>query len=365
VKSVERLPLTNEELKDLSDIGKFNTTKGKQGWILKGRAVEEMGLSGMELSGATMEDVGLAAVDLSGAQIRSSRFTRVDFGGTDLSGTEIEDAHFGDCAFVGVRAEGTVFRRCVFSGCRGERMSTARAVFENCTFDTFSGKLIEYDEATLKRTGFKNSSLAHSTFYGTALEGVDFINCKLEMVSFSEILGKNLRFAGGSISETGFDNATYEGIAFEQCMITDTTLKAMKISELRVARCNSMDMLRFVRCNMKGVTVSECLESGELTFRESQVTDLRLKKNTLDSLNVEETEVAGESILDDLGVKYCSLSGSEFDGALIRRMTVGELLLLENASFRNVRLKGVGYGKGIEIRAGGVKYVDSDEFPAR
>src|SRR4030042_453342 len=75
---MEHLPLTDEEKRDLADITKFNATKGKGGWVLKNRNVEEMNLTGIELHGAMLENVLLVDVDFSAAKINSSKLIQAE-----------------------------------------------------------------------------------------------------------------------------------------------------------------------------------------------------------------------------------------------------------------------------------------------
>jgi len=357
-----RSALTPEEKEALGDVEEFNRTHGQANWRLKDRIVAEMSLDGIRIADARVENVQFDHVRMSRSTIGSTVFEGTDFDLVDLENAVIEGCRFSRCTFSGGGAKGARFADCEFSACKVRRFNMENVVLEACKFEDFEGDALPFTGAQLTGTTFSQSKLEDCTFYNTKINDVRFDSSAVNKAIFSGMNVEALTFTGGEVTESSFDDGHLYDVTFEDNAVSRLTLAALEGSNLFWKSCEVVDLLAFIECKCRQVTLTDCKTIHELTSDESSLTDLVITGGVMKRPDLSNSTIAGQSEIRGVTIESGDFSLSGINGLQIEDTVVQKRLVLDGTAFVGLRLQKVELAPGCEVRSQNVTYEDSDRF---
>jgi len=167
------------------------------------------------------------------------------FSGDGLDGQHHVDSRFLHCSFPDATLKFATFRRCRFVGCDFSSVSYDGTGFSDCSFPEsklsdlnlfhvgftdcdFSGAVLRncvFQRLTAdKRSPAKKFDLSSCVFEGTDLSGTVFFLCDLSGVNFRRATLERATFDRCVLKKADFVGAAMDGIRFIDCKIEKTIL---------------------------------------------------------------------------------------------------------------------------------------------
>lgn len=357
-----QVPITDQEKHDLEDIAKFNQRYAKGGYQLSDRLVTNLNLSGLRLEKSAFTNVRFEGIDVSGAMVLEAKFDNVDFSGCDLSHGTFENVQFNQCDFTGLRAGKARFEKCLFLQCHGTNMDYSSSTFTNCKFDQFTGANARLAQAALRETAFLNCKLLKFNFFETELVGFSITGCQTSETTFSGIVRGSVRFDGGAIVETGFDNASFMDLSFQRVSVTNVSISHVQLSLLTLVQCPVVQSLRFTDSTLEKTSFDGCPNMIEPAFYRSTIRNLCVTNSTAVWCRLVASNLEGDNSFRATQLEGLDFSRSRISNLLIADSKVLDVVLAENTTFNNVKMRGTVCAPALKVRDTGATYVGSDRF---
>lgn len=166
---------------------------------------------------------GLAQA-LGGANIDSCKFINSELAGLILKGNNIRRSDFSHSNLKKCKCSGTNFERDIFITCDFSKSEFLRSGIKNCDF---SG-------ANLTEVVFKWSHLQNIKLYGATLQGTAFRTCQLSTITFDGQI-TDCSFENCDFAQVEFKEAIICNTFFKNCKLNRAKFIACKCDKLSYA----------------------------------------------------------------------------------------------------------------------------------
>ena len=135
-----------------------------------------------------------------------------------------EDKAFEGLDYAEKTVTGKEFQSCTFKKCDFSNSNFAGNKFVDCVFDGCNLSMMHLQNSFLNNVEFYNCKILGVNFSEcqNLLFSVKFENCILDYASFMSKKMPNTRFIKSSLKETTFSQAILTGSTFEQCELSGT-----------------------------------------------------------------------------------------------------------------------------------------------
>lgn len=185
-------------LKDLKD--KFSASN------IKDSKFHNSDLSGLTLKANSIKNSDFSNSNLRASKIQSSLLSKNTFSNCILIDSEIVKSEINDCNFNGANFSGAEFLKCNF-----QKNTIENTVWENTSFkDTaisnivFNGTIENstIENCSFKAVKFQNATILNTFFkHNRKFNKVEFIDCKVDKMSYAFLKSNGARLEGISIIE--------------------------------------------------------------------------------------------------------------------------------------------------------------------
>lgn len=185
-------------LKDLKD--KFSSSN------IKNCKFVNSDLSGLTLKGNAIADCNFSHSDIRNGKIYASEIIKTTFYQTSLIDAEVQQSEIKNCNFDNSNLSGAEFINSNF-----QKNSIKNAVFKHTSFKnigfaeiTFSGDIEDcsFENCSFKSVKFQNATILNSFFkHNRKLNKVEFINCKVDKLTFAFLKSNGAKIEGITIIE--------------------------------------------------------------------------------------------------------------------------------------------------------------------
>ncbi len=203
----------------------------------------------------------------------------------NLTYQQIEDKIFDNHSFVNSDLSYAKFVKCKFFNCDFSRAEMVETSFEQCNFIE-QGELegCDFHYANLQEASFKNCQLPMSQFVGCNCFGIEFRQCDLKGVNFSQA-----RFA----------NQISHNVYFCSAYITGCNLSYANMERLCIEKCELFEN-RWIGTNLQGTSLQGSdLSNGEFSadiWGDFRIRDCDLSDCDLAGLNPARVDMHGVKI---------------------------------------------------------------------
>jgi uncharacterized protein YjbI with pentapeptide repeats len=216
-------------------------------WMnLANKNLANLCLDGANLTGSNFSRARLTATVLAHATLNLCKFDGADLTGANLGRAQAQEASFRGAAlkktifcgsdlsnatFEQADLEGADFYDAILAGARFDKASAPGLILMKMPMREWRAPGIVLDKATFIEVDFSGAFLA-----GAVLNGVSFIDCRLEGVNFSGARLTKSCFVNGctvqSVQFAGADLSTvnFRGTAMSNCEFTDANLTGADFS---------------------------------------------------------------------------------------------------------------------------------------
>jgi uncharacterized protein YjbI with pentapeptide repeats len=163
--------------------------------------------------------------ELAGQQFVDARFSHCLFPDTNLKFTSFRNCTFTGCDLSGVILDGTNFTSCSFPECKLSNLNFFSVAFAKCDFSNavMQNCVFEHLRAGGKSLATK-FNLTSSKFADTDLTGSVFFLCDLTDAKFGRSRLERTTFDRCTLKRTDLTGATMDGIRFIDCKMENTIL---------------------------------------------------------------------------------------------------------------------------------------------
>lgn len=362
----DRRPLDADERALLGDVERFNATLGRSGWRLADARVQNVEAEGLRMAQPDIRRVDWENVVIRDAVIRGGVFEEVRFAGATFIRTTFVGTRFADCTFDHVIFEGVIFEDATFEGCTldGTRFKDSR--LEDVRLVDIRDERSVFEGSTLRRVSVTGSTLTHTMIYTGELEDFDVRNSTLRSVKISGMQTQGVEMESTTLEYVSFVKGTHGRLAFQGCRGQDgVSFMQAEIDELHFASCDGMAriVLNNTQCNRFVLQDSQNIDNP--VFLESTVGTLTIEGSRLATVDIEDTEISGPSVIRRSVFDGLNFRGSHVTGLTMEQSTIDSYLVLTDARFERLTLQDITYGRPLRSGAEGVEYVESDTFLTR
>jgi uncharacterized protein YjbI with pentapeptide repeats len=272
-----------------------------EGNDLSGRSLEGEDLSHALLGSANLTNTILAKANLSGALLAHATLRNTSFDGANLAGANLGSALFDGAHFEDADLSGAILARAnlVSTSFRGANLTDVdvlEAVMGAVDFEGVTAPGLSFLAGqSLTRCRFARARLPKASFLEANVDGVDFSEALLELVTFLTVSANGAIFrgadlnrlhavAGCSFRDACFDGANLDGAflrgadlrgaSFVGASLNGADLSECDLTGAKLSRVRARQAL-FVRADLTGADVQD-----------SDLMEAMLQKSTLNGANL-------------------------------------------------------------------------------
>jgi len=261
----------NEEIRDWLT-GKSSPPPDADIYDLHGLDLAWTNLTGKHLANLTLDGANLTGTNFSRARFNNSvlahailrlcKFDGADLSGANLGRAQAQDASFrhavlkktifsgadlSNANFEHADLEGVDFSDAILAGARFDNASAPGLLLMKTSLREWRAPGITLDKATFIEVDFSGAFLA-----GAVLNGVSFLNCRLEGVNFSgarltkscfvnNCTVESVQFAGADLSFVNFRDTAMSNCEFTEANLTGADFSGADLTGALLPRVNATD----------------------------------------------------------------------------------------------------------------------------
>ncbi len=342
-------PLSERERLAFTDITRFNSGPGKDGWRLERRVIDNLDLTGLAVAKGSLVQVDFDETTLTNAQFTATRFERVRFINARFPGAVFDDCDFTGCHFAMGQAPGAIFRHCRFKGGGTTDAKWEKVTLTDCQFTDFEAKGLNLEDgAVMVRCRWENSRWYRCSLTGAKVTAWEFIGGSMEG-DLTWVEGTKFHFEGVSMDQLRWGDSKLTDVEFVRCKIQKCSIGESQSSQVRFVDCPDITQLRFSRGKARQIGFQNCQNADQVAFHKIEMENLTVENGGKWTLfEITDSTVSGRSVLKKVNLEKADFEGTQSKDLQIDGCEFTGFLNLRNSKFTGLKLNSVAFDRGLD-----------------